>query len=166
MRIKLPPQKRFAIILVIILLWLTFAVEVIPSHVGSTASKGASVLTAAFAGAICLFDFFLVAFEAVDYWIDEGGISLYGFFGRIKLKTYSWDRFSFIGALPIKSRWSISNVEQMKIVCAKEPPRKRFHNSTAYVVNEIYGTIQFDYTEEILEKVLQYSKRRNRDFCS
>lgn len=65
-------------------------------------------------------------------------------FGKIKVKTYLWSNFCYVGSLLVLGKGRTLTSEM--IVCAENKPYKKFSNSIAYALHGHY--LSFENNEE------------------
>lgn len=95
-------------------------------------------------GLLMLILFLLFMLINLEWEVNCAGITCYTLFGKVKVKTYLWSNFCYVGSLLVlgKGRTLTSEV----IVCAENKPYKKFSNSMAYALHGHY--LSFENNEE------------------
>lgn len=88
--------------------------------------------------------FFLAMLINMEWEVNRYGITCYIFWGKVKVKTYSWSRFCYIGDLLMLGKGR--TLTKKMIVCAVNKPYKKYSNSTAYALHGRY--LSFENTTE------------------
>ena len=88
--------------------------------------------------------FLLFRLINLEWEVNCAGITCYILFGKIKVKTYLWSNFCYVGSLLVLGKGRTLTSEM--IVCAENKPYKKFSNSIAYALHGHY--LSFENNEE------------------
>ena len=119
-------------------------------------------------GLLMLILFLLFMLINLEWEVNCAGITCYILFGKIKVKTYLWSNFCYVGSLLVLGKGRTLTSEM--IVCAENKPYKKFSNSITdsnlnhtgiylYSKGKIMIHLTFDYkTDEKCTTPGQYLK--------
>lgn len=96
--------------------------------------------------------FLLYILINMEWEINYAGITCYILFGKIKVKTYLWSNFCYIGCLLVLGKGR--ELTRELIVCAEKKPYKKYSNSIAYTLRGHY--LSFENTKENLKLFSPY----------
>lgn len=88
--------------------------------------------------------FILYLLINLEWEVSFSGIICFAFWGKIKVKSYLWSDFSYIGPLLVVGKGR--EFTNKMLVCAEQKPFKRYVNSSAYTLRGHY--LAFEDTEE------------------
>lgn len=95
---------------------------------------------------LALFIFVLLLYTLIntEWEVSCAGVACYILFGKVKVKSYPWSSFCYIGSLLVLGKGRPLTREM--IVCAEDKPYREYSNSSAYTLRGRY--LAFENTEE------------------
>lgn len=100
---------------------------------------------------------FMLITDDVMHWTrvpGAEGLSVYGVFGKVRVKHYAWSEFTFVG--PVRVAASGKRAERIWIICAREMPRLVDMEAGTYSIER--GCVMIDDLPENREAMMPYYK--------